>query len=345
MNVRQRGAKWQARVTVAGQTVTKTFTQRADAEKWSRHQQVALERGEYQPPQAVVTLRELIERYERECLPSKRGQAQELYILGRWKRSNLAGKTLASLKPADIARARDERLKEVSPSSVRRYLDALSAVFEVARKDWGLGTTNPVRSIRKPPPGRARERRVSPNEIDRIIDATQSKDLPGVVLLAVETAMRRGEILGLTWANIDLDRRIAYLPLTKNGDSRAVPLTVRAVEVLSALPRREDGRVFECRSLPNISTRFNIAAARARRVYEAERLLAGATPEEIAEDRFLLDLRLHDCRHERVSTLVEAGFGLMEVAAISGHRTLQCLKRYTHVRTEHLISKLDAISA
>ena len=344
MSVRQRGAKWQARVTVAGQTVTKTFTQRADAEKWSRHQQVALERGEYQPPQAIVTLRELIERYERECLPSKRGQAQERYVLERWKRSSLAGKTLASVKPADIARARDERLKEVSPTSVRRYLDTLSAVFEVARKDWELTTTNPVRSIRKPPPGRARERRVSPDEIDRIINATQSKDLPAVVVLAVETAMRRAEILGLEWSNVDLDRRIAYLPLTKNGDSRAVPLTIRAVDVLKAIPKRPDGKVFKHNGT-SLSEAFRRAAARARQAYERERQQAGATPQEIAEDDCLRDVRLHDCRHERVSTLVEAGFGLMEVAAISGHKTLQCLKRYTHVRTEHLISKLDAIRA
>lgn len=344
-NIRQRGDKWQARVTVSGETVTKTFSQRADAEKWARHQQVSMERGEYLPSvAATVTLAEVIERYEREVLPSKRGRGAERYVLAAWRKSVLGKRTLASIKPSDIAQARDRRLKEVSPSSVRRYLDILSGIFAAAIRDWELVSENPVKAIRKPANAKARTRRLLPGELDRIIAATESPDLPAIVTLAVESAMRRSEILGLEWRHIDLRKRFAHLPLTKNGEARTVPLSVKAVETLAALPRRIDGKVF-CKNGTSLSGAFQRAVRRARVAYEKERVAQGATEAEVAQDLYLLDLRLHDLRHECVSRLVEGGFNLIEAAAVSGHRTMSCLKRYSHIRAEHLIEKLDALPA
>lgn len=344
MNIRPRGNRWQARVTVAGQSVSKTFTARSDAERWARHQQVLMERGEWTPPASAVTLADVITRYEQQVLPLKRGAAQEKYILRAWKSSPLGQRRIDAIKPADIAQARDRRMEEVSPTSVRRYLDTLSGVFQVAIRDWELITSNPVGSIRKPSSGRARDRRVLPEEAERIVAATRSTDLPAIVALALQTAMRRGEILDLRWSHIDFTTRTALLPLTKNGEPRTVPLTRKAVEVLRGVPRGSDDRVFR-KNGTSLSECFRRAAQRAREAYERERLAAGASPAEVERDKFLRDIRLHDCRHERVSNLVESGFNLAEVAAVSGHKTLACLKRYTHVKPAHLVARLDLLSA
>lgn len=344
-NIRQRGDKWQARVTVDGLTATKSFTRRADALKWSQHQQVLMERQEYQKTVSLTTLSEAIKRYILEVLPTRRGALQEKYILAYWRTSTLGSRPLASIKPADVAAERDKLLQEVSSGSVRRYLDSLSGVFAVAIRDWEIATTNPVRAIRKPANGRARDRRLMPGELERVISAaSEAPDLPAIITLAVETAMRRSEILGLEWRNIDLTKRLAYLPLTKNGLSRTVPLPTTAVQVLTALPRRIDGKVFQ-KNGTSLSGAFQRAVRRARKSYEAERLASGASATELEQDNYLRGLRLHDLRHERISALVEGGFNLVEAAAISGHLSMQCLKRYAHVRPQHLIEKLDRMAA
>lgn len=344
-NIRQRGDKWQARVTVDGETATKSFTRRADAVKWCQHQQVAMERGEYQKAPQLVTLANAIERFEREILPTRRGANAEGYILKAWKTSPLASRPINSIKPADIAMARDKRLQEVSSGSVRRYLDTLSGVFTVAIRDWEIAQSNPVRAIKRPANGRPRERRLLVGELERIKAASgASPDLETIIVLATETAMRRSEILGLEWRHIDLGKRLAHIPLTKNGESRTVPLTTTAAKAVSALPRRIDGKVFQ-KNGTSLSDAFQRAVRRARKAYEAERIADGASAAQIEQDTYLCGLRLHDLRHERISALVEGGFNLIEVAAVSGHKTMQCLKRYAHVRTEHLIGKLDQLSA
>ena len=343
-SIRERAGKWQARVTVGKETVVKTFVREVDAERWARHQQVLMERGEYQKVAPRVTLVEAIERFEREVVPTLKGAKQERYILRCWKESTLAKRDITSIKPADIALARDRRLEDVSTGSVRRYLDSLSAVFAIAIRDWEIATVNPVRAIRKPPSGRPRDRRFAPGEMERIIAAgAESPDLPTLITLAVESGMRRAEMLGLEWRHIDLNKRIAFLPVTKNGESRTVPLSRRAVEVLAPLPRRIDGKVF-AKNGTSLSGAFQRAVKRARETYEREQTALGVSAFDIGQDGFLVGLRLHDCRHTCISSMVEGGFNLIEAAAVSGHKTLACLKRYAHVTPAHLITKLDKLS-
>lgn len=242
---------------------------------------------------------------------------------------------LTDITPQHIASARDARLLEVTAGSVRRELDALSSVFTCACKEWSLCEVNPVMLIRKPPHGRARERRVLAEEIERIIEASQAPDFATIVRLAYETAMRRGEILALRWENVDLGRQVAYLPMTKNGDSRCVPLSKAACLLLAELSRRADGMVFD-KNPTSLSGAFQRAAQRARASYLHECSQAGLQP----ETKFLVDIRLHDLRHAATTRLVEKGFSILEVSAITGHRTLAMLKRYSHPSPEVLALKL-----
>lgn len=205
-----------------------------------------------------------------------------------------------------------------------KELNSLSHRFEVAVKDWGIGLpANPAKMVRRPQVARGRERRLLPGEESRLLAActrSRARMLPSVVRFAIETGMRMGEILSLTWRNLDLAQRFATLPGTKTGDARQVPLSTAAVAAISALPRHiSDGRVFwtwrRADSLENAWRRAVKSAG-------------------------IEDLRFHDLRHEAVSRLFELGLIPMEVASISGHKTLQMLKRYTHLKASELVKKL-----
>ena len=236
-------------------------------------------------------------------------------------RHPLARRFVASVRGVDIARWRDERLRKVTPATVKRDLVLLGHVFEVARKEWGIYVHNPVRDIKLPPGGRPRDRRLLPGEEERLFAAcheARNRWLLPLVQLALETAMRQGELLRLRWEHIDLNRRIAHLPDTKNGEARTVPLSTTAVTVLRALPRALHGDVF-----PGITTEA-VKRSYMRAIRRAD----------------IEDLRFHDLRHEATTRLFEKGLNIMEVASITGHKDLRMLRRYTHLKAEDLARKL-----
>lgn len=148
--------------------------------------------------------------------------------------------------------------------------------------------------------------------------------------------MRQGEILDLEWNAIDFKRQTAFLAETKNGDSRVVPLSTKAIEVLQSLARPvTGGKVFD------ISQDCLIKVfARSCKAGHAKYLEDCAKTGEEPNSGFLRDLRFHDLRHEATSRLFEMGLEMMEVASVSGHKSLAMLKRYTHLRAEDLAKKL-----
>ena len=203
----------------------------------------------------------------------------------------------------------------------------VSHLFEVARKEWGIQVQNPMRDVRLPPNARARERRLEPgregqaSEESRLLAACQQARNPyllPIVRLALKTAMRQGELVGMRWENVDLSRRIAHLPDTKNGEARTVPLSSTAIQTLRALPRSLHGQVF-----PGLTTEA------------VKQAFARAVRREGIDN-----LRFHDLRHEATSRLFERGLNIMEVASITGHKDLRMLRRYTHLRAEDLARKL-----
>ncbi|MGF6599692.1 integrase [Paraburkholderia sp. GAS448] len=352
MSIRLRGGKFQVRLTVNGRTVTQSFGTEAEAQRWETHQRILLEHGvgvagssRSALPSARFTLADAIDRYCTEVLPVKRGHQSEQYLLRYWKCSSLGNRQVSEISRQHLVTERDKLLRSsLKPASARRYVDCLSAVLTVCARDWLMLDTNPMSEIRKPPNSKARERRVSRQELDYVLHAARfAPDLQTIIQLAVETGMRRSEILSLEWRYIDLSKRVVWLPLTKNGDARTVPLSLGATKTLDALPRRTDGKLFK-KNGTSLSGAFQRAVRRARHAYENEARERGIPTGELERDPFLQNLRFHDLRHERISSLVEGGFNLIEVAAISGHRTMQCLKRYSHLQTGLLIEKLDRIS-
>ncbi|HBN1678368.1 TPA: site-specific integrase, partial [Escherichia coli] len=259
---------------------------------------------------------------------------------------------MASIRSADVAKLRDEWLKIYAPATVLRRLALLSHVFNVSRKEWGMESLlNPVEAIRKPQPKNARTRRLETqpvlsektgvtsgkeiaNEIEHIIAATHSVVLPAIILLALETAMRRSEIAELRWRFIDLEKRVAHLPDTKNGNARDVPLSTKAIKMLSNLKEHAKlgtDKVFNMRA-DAITQAFDRAVKRARERY------VETNPH--CDDTFLKDLRFHDLRHEATSRLAVI-FPMHELTKITGHKDPRMLMRYYHPKAEDLAKKLD----
>lgn len=355
--IRKRGNRWQARVRIKGQaTIEKSFSSKADAEAWAKITEAEIIRGVFikRTDAERTTLGEALKRYEEEVTPTKRGADTERQRIKAWKADKIASKSLASIRSVDFAQWRNKRLKEVKPGTVRLELAVISNLFNIARKEWGFeGLANPIESIRLPSVQNARNRLFLNREEALLLDALRPVEreengqwgsgcgnvwLLPLVRLALETAMRRGELLALRWENIRLAERVAHLPMTKNGNRRDVPLSSRAVEILNGLKLKTDGNVKQLPKGPvfpitanAVKLGFTRAVERARRRYVEN----GGT-----DDRMLIDLHFHDLRHIAVTRLADRLPNIVELASVSGHTDVRMLRRYYHPKAEDLAKKL-----
>lgn len=322
--------------------LTKTFRIRQDAEKWGRLAESEIDRGVFVNRSEAEnnTLLDTLDRYLREVTPTKKGAARETNRIKRWKAHPLAKRSMASIRGKDIANFRDaERARGLAENTIRLDIALLSVVFETARKEWGMESLgNPCKSIKLPGGSNKRERRLVGNEESFLIRAVQeccrNPFAVPIIKFALETAMRQSEILNLAWENLNLNDRFALLEDTKNGEKRFVPLSPNAIKIIQTLPREiSGGKVFKM-------TQDGLIRAFCRACIHG-RLLYSVDMEIEPPPGFLLNLRFHDLRHEATSRLFESGkFDVMEVASITGHKTLQMLKRYTHLKAEDLAKKL-----
>jgi integrase len=322
---RQRNGKWQARVIRDGYPdQTKTFESKVDAEKWARALESAIDKGEFVSISEAhrTTLRAAIERYLLEVTPTMKGAVPDTIRLKAMMRRPIAKWSMANLSAARIAAYRDERLKEVSGGTVIRELAYLSSIINHARREWGINVPNPVQMVRKPPSPQARSRVLTEDEIAKLLQALEPEGRRShwtkpAVHLALETAMRRGELLSLRWENIDLQGRTAFLPDTKNGDSRMVPLSTAAVQVLQGVPKHISGVVIPVKFF-SLDAAFKRACKRAG----------------------LEEVRFHDLRRTAITRMAEKLPNVIELAAVSGHKSLMVLKRYYRPAAIDLAKKL-----
>lgn len=317
---RQRSGRWQCRVQRGEHSITKTFTDKRDAALWAREVERAIDLGTYERVEAnpLATVGDLLARYAREVTPSKKGCNQEAARLHAMGRCPLAQVQLTKLSARHVAEYRDSRAKAVAGGTVLRELALFGGVLNHARKEWGCKVQNFVRDIRLPPPGKGRTRTLSEAEEAALLAAMPANPWVGAaVRLALATAMRRGELLALAWENVNLRECTAHLPDTKNGSSRTVPLSPNALKVLKSSPRHLSGKV-----LP-------ISANALRLAFERATAKAG-----------IEGLRFHDLRHTAISRMSQLLPNVVELAAVSGHKSLTMLQRYYHVSAEALASKL-----
>ena len=325
-SIRKRNGKWQVQVRRKGRrSVTKSFEQRADAQRWAHRIEVTLDARDVGHESRVLgslTLAQLIDRYLLEVVPHKRGANVEAYILRAFQRRWLAKLPLSELNRYAVVRYRDERLAAVKAATVYRELGIIRHCLNIARVEWGLPIDqNPLADISLPAIGAHRNRRLSEFEERRLLDAAQECRNPLIVpliVVALETAMRQGELLRARWSELDEVRGELKIPITKNGYSRSIPLTNRALATFLTLPSKEP------RLFPTTASAVQQAWRRCVR-------RAGIS-----------DLRFHDLRHEAVSRFIEMGLTIPEVGAISGHRDHRVLLRYAHPNAALLREKLQS---
>jgi integrase len=320
----KRGDRYHVQIRKKGQpTLTKSFAKKADAQTWAKTVESRIERGVFLDTSQAQqqTIADVLERYRAEILPklsctALRSDPFRLNTLVEY----LGKVSLAKLSSAQVSTFRDERLLQVGPASVVKELGLLSRVLNTATKEWGiyLPHGNPVSQVRMPRRPKGRERRISSEEETSILQALQDNPvMRSLVVFAIETGMRRGEIAGMCRDHINWKAQTLQIPETKTDVPRTIPLSRKAVEVLRELPRRLDGNVWGLRP-DSITQAFERACKRAG----------------------IEDLRFHDLRHEATSRFFEKGLNTMEVSSITGHQDLRMLKRYTHIRAESLVSRL-----
>lgn len=340
---------WQVRIRKKGYPQqVRTFRRKVEAEAWAKSIELEMERGVWQDRTEAeqTSLSALFSRYAGEVLAVKKHCAPELSRLEKLN-AHLGSISVARLTSSAIAAYRDQRLnamgrggKLVAGQTVKHELGLLHRVLSKAEREWGIALPMglPTKKVQVPRVAQGRDRRLQGDEETRLLEACRKARNPWllpVVRFAIESAMRAGELLetkgvadpgtgerplqttGLLWKHVDLNKRTALLPETKNGTARTVPLSSTAVAVLKELPRSLDGKVFG-------TTYEAIHLAFVRACHRAG----------------IEDLRFHDLRHEATSRLFEKGLNPMQVAAITGHKTLQMLKRYTHLRAEDLAKLL-----
>ncbi|MDC0335903.1 site-specific integrase [Pseudodesulfovibrio sp.] len=320
--------QWQAKIRRKGYpTQSKTFERKLDAEQWTRDIENEMDRGVFVSRKEAenTTLHEVLDRFIDEYIPTLKMVANETRRAKAIQKREIANRSMASIRSKNIADFIKEREDEgVSANTIRLDLAILSRLFEVAAMNWGMESlANPVKRVKRPKLAGGRTRRLMKGKGDedseekRLLAACNDK-FRAVVQFAIETAMRRSEIANLRWDDIALKRKTAYLSQTKNMTERTVPLSPAAIGILKSIPRQIIGSVFGMSE-----NAITIAMRRAREEAEIE------------------DLTFHDLRHEATSRLFEnTDLDSLEISEITGHKGLQMLKRYTHLRADRLADRL-----
>lgn len=334
--------KWKSVIRLKGwPTTSKTFRIKRDAEDWSRTTEDEMVRGVYikRAGSERTTLAHALHRYLKEITSQKKPTSQKRDKTSANTLHKYLGRySLAALTQEVIANFRDERLEEgKSNNTVRLELALLSNLYTVAIQEWGMGIAfNPVMNVRKPKSGSGRNRRLSPDEEKKLFEALSNYSNPmllWIAQVALYTAMRQGEILNLTRDQVDLKKGIVKLTETKNGDSRTVPLSLKAIKVF---------QVAMSNPVRPIDTNL-IFFGEPGRDGKRKPYTIGKIWINLVRQAGITDFKFHDLRHEATSRLVEAGLSDQEVSSITGHKSMQMLKRYTHLRGEDLTSKIKHI--
>ena len=319
---------------------TASFQRKTDAQKWANQRETELRQGKHlkEAQSKRHTFGEMIDRYIKNELHKKPKSYQKKKMqLNRWK-AELGHLRLFDVTPSKISDVKDKMLneklkngKQKSPTTVVRYMAALSPVFRLAVNEWEWLDKSPMDKVKRPTEPRGRIRFLDDDERKRLLDAAQNhknKHLYVIIVLAISTGMRQGEIMGLTWKDVNLSEGYAILHETKNDDVRRVPITGQALKLLKELNkvrRIDTNYIFS--DLTTTKPVFNHKAW-----------------EQIVKVAEIQDFRFHDLRHTSASYLAMNGASLAEIAEILGHKTLAMVKRYAHLSHSHTASVVASMN-
>lgn len=323
--IRKRNDRWQVQVRRQGfAPVARSFQLKTDAQEWAREMERQADRNDLpklQDKSSDISLGDLVKRYRDFVVPDKKGADVEIIVLNAFLKNAMCKKKISGLGAVDFAKYRDKRLQDITPSSLKRQLAPIRHMFQIAINEWGIPLKeNPLDKVTLKAKDNRRERRLKDGEYEKLLAAARTRQNPfieKIIVFAIETGMRRGEILNLCWDQVDLKRRSVTILESKNGYSRTIPITQLAALTLQSLSK-DDARVF-----PTTANSLRLAW---------DRMLKGTGIE---------DLHFHDLRHEAISRFFEMGLTVPEVASISGHRDTRMLLRYAHSDIKRVQVKLE----
>ncbi len=320
-NIEHRNGTYRVKIRLKGHTESATFQTLKAAIRWEASREAAIREGRYFPTAHQHTLNDLIDRYLQDVLPhkSRSSISMQTIQLTYWQ-THLGYHPLAAITPSLIAEHRDTLARTRKASTVRRYLAALSHTFTIAVKEYQWANDNPCQKIRKPSEPRGRVRFLSEDEVKRLLEAcktSRNQYLHTVVVLALSTGARKMELLSLQWPDVDLTRGRLIFRQTKNGETRSVPLTGYALELLNLHSRRPDTPLV----FPDTTGKRPLSIRDAFT--------------NCVERAGISDFTFHDLRHTAASFLAMQGASLLEIGAVLGHKGLSMTARYAHLTEAH----------
>ena len=315
---------------------TATFNRLTDARKWIQDTESAIREGRHFKTSEAKrhTLGELIDRYQAEMTTRHPKAAIDRKHHLAWWKANLGTYTLADITHTLLAEHRDKLLNEGrANATAAKYLAVLSHAFTLAVNEWNWLEVSPMGKVKKPALPRGRVRYLSDEERESLLSACRESTnqyLYPAVVLALSTGMRQGELMGLSWDDIDLSRGRAILHETKNGERRAVHLTGLALE-----------QVKELGKVRRLDTKLLFPGHR----HKSKPLDLRKPWEEALKAAGIEDFHFHDLRHSCASYLAMNGASLTEIAEVLGHKTLAMVKRYSHLSDAHVLGVVERMNA
>lgn len=320
--IRKRNNKWVAEIRIKGVSRAKTFLTKIEAQRWALDYEQQL--GKKSHIVVTHTVSEAMDRYAREVCPTRKGRRWEIIRLNKLKRDRISSIALTDLTREDMQDWIDRQT--TAPNSVHRDLTLIATVLREARIHWKWISENPLAELKRPKKPAPRDRLITPDELKRLMLAleydeqqpivTMRQEIAVAFLLALETAMRQGELWGLDWARVFLDRKFVTLPDTKNGMRRDVALSPRAVELFKKLSPQKSGPVFK------------VAQGTAVTVFRRAVELAA-----------LPDFTFHDSRHSAITNLARK-LDVLDLARMVGHRDIRSLQIYYNATAEDIAGRL-----
>lgn len=321
---------YRVRIRIKGhKPVSKTFKTLTHAKQWKRTAEAQIEKGLYLSYAEAErhTVGEAINRYEQQILPHKgRDRRNVARHLQRWQKE-IGHIKLSHLKPSDIANVRDRMLAESvsagklrSNTTVTRYLASFSHVLSIATKEWQWLNENPCLKVKKPKVNPGRRRYLSRSELFALLQTckkSKNPDLYLIVLIALTTGARKGEIMNLKIADIDYDNLFFHIKETKNGEDRSAPIASQVLQILKERNTGHSSLLFPSKQDPH-------SPCCIRSAWETAVKRAG-----------IIDFTFHDLRHTTGSYLAIEETSLRDINEILGHKTLEMTKKYSHLSQKH----------
>lgn len=327
---RKRGDTWRAEIVRTGVRLSESFKTKAEAVAWAAKKEAEIMHGQHRHyTKSGKTLADAFDQYLLEISPAKAKHTWNVTRIA-FLRSQLSfvGELIHKVKSDHLKAWVEERMPNVKTSTINRDLNLLSAVFEAAHSEWKWIPSNPVHDIRRPKNPKSRDRLISPDEQKAVLEQlgydeegsveTAQQYIAVAFQLAIETAMRRGEILGLVWGRVHISKRFLHLDKTKNGDARDVPLSKRACELIEKLPKKKE----EPRCFPVNSATADTLWRRA------------------VSKTGIVGLTFHDSRHQAITNLSKK-LDILALSRMVGTRDPRTLMVYYNETASAIASRLD----